>query len=169
MEILRQVAKERSINNLAVYNGNQKYLLANQESTTLHSGDYMPSEGDMANNDFFRILAKNAGEISDTAKEAIVEGVNTLKDRYKYIAEDKDSALVKRATESYIANAGYSEVIGQNMGVDDPNTVRISSNQVRSMLSTQGDNKNDYLSRVKSYNSLNFSHITWSGLRLLCP
>lgn len=150
MEILRQVAKERGINNLAVYNGNQKYLLANQESTTLHSGDYMPSEGDMANNDFFRILAKNAGEISDTAKEAIVEGVNALKDRYKYIAEDKDSALVKRATESYVANAGYSEVIGQNMGVDDPNTVRISSNQVRSMLSTQGDNKNDYLKNIRN-------------------
>lgn len=150
MEILRQVAKERGINNLAVYNGNQKYLLANQESTTLHSGDYMPSEGDMANNDFFRILAKNAGEISDTAKEAIVEGVNALKDRYKYIAEDKDSALVKRATESYIANAGYSEVIGQNMGVDGPNTVRISSNQVRSMLSTQGDNKNDYLKNIRN-------------------
>lgn len=150
MEILRQVAKERGINNLAVYNGNQKYLLANQESTTLHSGDYMPSEGDRANNDFFRILAKNAGEISDTAKEAIVEGVNALKDRYKYIAEDKDSALVKRATESYIANAGYSEVIGQNMGVDDPNTVRISSNQVRSMLSTQGDNKNDYLKNIRN-------------------
>lgn len=150
MEILRQVAKERGINNLAVYNGNQKYLLANQESTTLHSGDYMPSEGDMANNDFFRILAKNAGEISDTAKEAIVEGVNTLKNRYKYIAEDKDSALVKRATESYVANAGYSEVIGQNMGVNDPNTVRISSNQVRSMLSTQGDNKNDYLKNIRN-------------------
>lgn len=150
MEILRQVAKERGINNLAVYNGNQKYLLANQESATLHSGDYMPSEGDRTNNDFFRILAKNAGEISDTAKEAIVEGVNALKDRYKYIAEDKDSALVKRATESYIANAGYSEVIGQNMGINDSNTVRISSNQVRSMLSTQGDNKNDYLKNIRN-------------------
>ena len=75
----------------------------------MEDGKVMPSVTDRATTKIIRTVKEAA---TTEVVGAVDDAVKDMYESYKKSATDKDSSIVRKATESYMANSAYAQVVG---------------------------------------------------------
>lgn len=132
-------------------NANKLLRVANIQGSVMQDGSYMPSVTDLG-------LTHIVSSVNEKAN--IDEAIDTMYKDFHKAATDKDSALVRKATESYMANSSYVKVVGQNdaavklRGLQAENTMAVNSEHLKELLSTQVSAKTTSMDYAKNLQNL---------------